>query len=252
MTRTAFAAACALCAALAGCRTTDIGGPIEIPIPHNISERDAQYLVTRFLDRAGGSSAGNEDDPLRRLFAGVQWRGSVAQRYRGKWRIEDWQPGSLVAAYAWKSHLLRIHVEFRDRVAVLGIGESTGLRQSQTEIHKTAKALTDELAQDIRFVFGKVASGDSALVAAVRSQGSSQPSFCDVMGGTDDRERDGCRRAQRDAYERLQARIERVESDPTAPESRKLKACYAQAQTRAGTDWEATARCFYAYPASMR
>ncbi|MEE9606259.1 MAG: hypothetical protein V3U03_00865 [Myxococcota bacterium] len=253
MTRAALAVVCISCIALAGCRTTEIGGPIEIPIPHNLSEQDAQNLVTRFVDRASRGGAGEaSENHLRRVLAAARRPGSVARGYRGRWRVEAWEPGSVVAAYAWKRHLLRVHIEFRDRAAILRIGEGVNLRQSPTRIHKTAKALTTELAQDIRFVYGKVASGDAALVAAARSQGSAQASFCDVMWKSDAQERARCQRAQRRAYDRLRPQIDLVRAEPSTVDSRMLKACYSQAQTRAGTDWEATARCFYSYPASTR
>jgi hypothetical protein len=253
MKRTALALGFAGCIALAGCRTTGVGEAIEIPIPHNLSDQHAQHLVTRFVDRGQARTTRTPDDVLlRELFAGVQRRGSIARRYRGRWRIEAWQPGSAVAAYAWKRHVLRVEMEFRNRSAILRIGECTNLRQSPTEIHKTANALASELAQDIRFLFGKIASGDARLVAAARSLGAPQSAFCEVVWASDERQRAECRQAQRSAYNRLRAQIDRVEVDPSSPDSRKLKMCYAEAQTRAGTDWEATERCLHTYPASLR
>lgn len=252
MTRAALAFVCVSCIALTSCRTVEIGGPIEIPIPHNLSEQDAQKLVTLFVDRTNRGSGRGASDELRRLFASARRPRSLARRYPGRWRVEAWQPGSIVAAYAWNQHLVRVHIEFRDRAAILGIGESANLRQSPDKIHKTAKALTSELAQDIRFVYGKVASGDAALVAAARSQGSAQASFCDVTWKSDAQERTRCQRAQRRAYDRLRPQIDLVSANATTSDSRKLKACYSQAQTRVGTDWEATERCFYSYPASAR
>jgi hypothetical protein len=253
MFRAALIVACAVCIALVGCRTTEIGGPIVIPIPHNLSEQDAQSLVTRFVDRANrGSVTGATSEPLRRVFAAARRPGSAARRYRGRWRVEGWEPGSIVVAYAWKRHLVRVHIGFRERTVVLRIGEGVGISQSSTRIHTTAKTLTTELAQDLRFVYGKIASGDATLVAAARSQGSAQAPFCDVTWKSDAGERERCRRAQRHAYDQLRRQIDLVKSEPSTDDSRKLRSCYSQAQTSAGTDWEATARCFYSYPASPR
>jgi len=230
--------------ALAGCRTTEIGDPIEIALPHNLSSQSAQTLVTRFIEASSGARMSRED-PLRHVFASARGRHSMARRLRGKWRIEAWNPESMVAAYAWKRHILRVEIEFQDRSLRLGLGEGTNVDQSATQIHSTAKALALELAQEIRFVFGKVASG-SAPVAA----DAAAISFCDAMWGSNSSQRESCGRAQKRSYDRLRPLIDLVKVKPSAPDSQRMKACYARAQTRAGTDWESTERCFYSYPAS--
>ena len=93
---------------------------------------------------------------------------------------------------------------------MLKIGESENLSQSPTEIHTTAKALTTELAQDIRFVFGKAASGDAgSRRRSILRLGASLVLRCGVEGR---RERASCQRAQQRAYDRLKPQIDLVKA----------------------------------------
>jgi len=215
-----------------------IGEPITIQIPANLSEEEAQGLVTEFVqgDKRNTTARGS---------------GSVSRKLRGKWRIEQWKPGSMVAAYSWRSHLLRVNIEFANRTALLEIGESANLRQSSQRIHKIAKALEMELAQDVRLGFAKAALRQQPQGSyASRRSGSKKPSFCGSMWGRDPGEQASCQRAQNRSYDRLLPVISQAKAAATTSESKKLKACYARSKTWAGADWEAIERCFYSPPAS--
>jgi hypothetical protein len=236
----AIAAACSLAFGLAGCVTTRIGEPIAIRIPANLSEEEAQGLVTEFVEGKNGITTGKDS-------------GSIYRKIRGNWQIEQWEPGSMVAAYSWRSHLLRVNIEFANRTVLLKIGESVDLRQSSQRIHKFAKALAMEFAQDIRVDFAKAAlrQRSPGSYASQRS-GSKKSSFCSSMWEDDLQEQASCLRAQQRSYDRLRPLISEAKSKSSSQGSRRLSACYARTRTWAGADWEAVERCFYSPPASLR
>jgi hypothetical protein len=235
-----MAVACLLAFGLAGCVTTMIGEPIAIRIPANLSEEEAQGLVTEFVE-------GNKRNTSARA------SGSIYRKVHGKWQIEQWEPGSMVAVYSWRSHLLRVNIEFANRTALLEIGESANLRQSSQRIHKIAKALAMELAQDVRLGFAKAALSQRPQGSYVSQRsGSKKSSFCSSMWEGDVQEQASCKRAQQRSYDRLRPLISEVKTKSSSPESRRLRACYAGTQTWAGADWEAIERCFYSPPASKR
>jgi len=234
----AVAAACSFAFGLAGCRTTEIGAPVAIAIPQNLTEAEAQHLVVDFLDGRLPQSRSS---------------GRVTRRRLGRWQIERWEPGSLVAAYAWRAHILRVHLAFADGTTLLEIGDSANLHQSAKRIHKQAKTLAMELGQDLRFAYARAGMAKRTPGAVARKSPESQePSFCHSRWGDDPRERASCQRAQRRSYDRLRPSIAQVEARPTAVESKRLRACYTRTQTGFGPDWEAVERCFYSPPASMR
>jgi hypothetical protein len=238
--KTVMAAACALTFGLAGCVTTRIGEPIAIQIPANISEAEAQGLVAEFIE---GDKRNNK----------AKRSGRVSRKFRGKWQIEQWEPGSMVAAYSWRSHLLRVRVKFANRTVLLEIGESENLRQSSQQIHKNAKALAMELAQGIRLDFAQAALSQRPQGGyASQRSGSENASFCKSMWEGDHQEQASCQRAQQRSYDRLRPLISEVKSKSSSVESRRLRECYAGTQKWAGADWEAIERCFYSPPASER
>jgi hypothetical protein len=236
----ALVVVCSLPLALAGCRTTPIGEPRTIRIPANLSEREAQDLVTDYIENGGKSTAPGRSRPATR-------------KLRGIWQIEQWEPGFLVATYAWRSHVLRVRIEFADRTVRLAIGRSENLRQSADRIHKSAKAMTRELGDAIQYQFAESAlSPRRQSEVASRSLQSKPSSFCTSTWEGDPQEQASCRRAQRRSYDRLLPVISKAKAIPTDVESKKLQACYARTQTWAGADWEAIERCFYSPPASAR
>lgn len=236
----AMTAACSLAFGLTGCVTTKIGEPLVIRIPSNISEVEAQGLVTEFIEGDNRKTA-------------VRGSGPVSRKVRGSWQIEQWEPSSMVAAYSWRSYLLRVNIEFSNRTVLIEIGESENLRQSSQRIHRVAKALAMELAQDVRLEFAEAAlrQRPQGSYASQRS-GSKKPSFCNSMWEGDPREQVSCQRAQRRSYDRLRPLISEAKTKSSSVESTRLRKCYAGTQTWAGADWEAIERCFYSPPASVR
>ena len=231
-------AACALAFALAGCRTTSIGEPVSIPIPQTLTEPEAQRLVAEWI----------EGDRLRTPRSGPRTR-----RRPVRWQIEEWQPGSIVAVQSWQSHVLRVRLEFADHTTRLEIGDSENLKQSSTRIHKRAKVLATELAQNLRLAYAKVAMHPAESPrAASASSGAATRSLCRSLWPGDARERARCERAQRRSQGRLQPMIAQVEAAPSTFQSKRLRACYARTKTADGADWEALERCFYSTPASVR
>lgn len=222
------------------------GEPVAVELPHNLNEATAQDLMTRYLRSASpGAKKVKQRDALQPIFHSASRTRAIGRRYRGAWRIESWEPGAIVAAYTWKRYILRVHLEFVDRTMWLRIGEGTNLRQSETRIHKTTKALSMELTQEIRFVFGRVASEPAAAVAG---RDSTKESVCGAMWRSDSSEQARCQRAQKRSYDRMTPVIDLVKIKPASSEAQRLRSCYAQAQTRAGTDWESTERCFHSHP----
>ena len=235
----ALVVVCSLPLALAGCRTTPIGEPLTIRIPPNLSEREAQDLVTDLIENAANSPA-----PRSR---------SGARKPRRSWQIEQWEPGFLVATYAWQSHVLRVRLDFADRTVRLAIGQSDNLHQSAERIHKSAKARTTELGRAIQHQFAESALSQRRQSEIASQRLKSEPSsFCTSTWEGDPQEQASCRRAQRRSYDRLLPVISKAKVVPSDVESEKLRACYARTQTWAGADWEAIERCFYAPPASAR
>ncbi len=231
-------AACSLALVLAGCRTVSIGEPVSIPIPQTLAEPEAQRLVAEWI----------EGDRLRTRGSGPRTRGR-----RARWQIEEWQPGSIVAVYAWRSHVLRVELEFEDRTTRLAIGDSENLKQSSARIHERAKVLAMELAQNIRLAYAKLAmQPPGSRPAASARTGGTKRSFCSARWPGDAGERTRCERAQRRAYGRLQPMIAQVEAAPSTFQSQRLRACYANTKTAGAADWEALERCFHATPASIR
>jgi hypothetical protein len=156
----------------------------------------------------------------------------------------------MVAAYSWRSHVLRVHITFANGATLLEIGECSRLRQTATRIHKRAKALEMELVEGIRRTYAANAIGRNASGAiASQSAGSKKPSYCISMWEGDPHEQASCLRAQRRSYDRLRPLISQLNANPSTLESRRLKDCYSATQTWAGTDWEAAERCFYSAPA---
>lgn len=228
----AVAAACALAFMLTGCRTTRIGEPVAIRIPSNLSEEGAQSLVTKFID----------DKLFRSKSIGTETR-----KIRGNWRIEYWEPGSMIAVYSWRKYLLRVNITFANRTTFLEIGESAELHQSATRIHKRAKRLAIELAQDIRLAYAQIGMYQRPR-GSVTSQrtGSKKSSLCHSMWEGDPQEQASCQRAQRRSYDRLRPLISEMKAGSSSLESRRLRACNERTQTWAGeTDWEALERCFH-------
>jgi len=236
----ALAVVCSLPLVLAGCRTASIGEPLTFRIPPNLSERDAQDLVTEFVE-----SGGRITPPGRSR--------STTRKLRGSWQIEQWEPGFLVASYAWQSHLLRVRLEFADRTVRLAIGPSENLRQSAERIHKSAKAITSELGNAIQHQLTEVALTRRRQSEVASQRFKSEPSsFCTATWEGDSQEQASCRRAPQLSYDRLLPVISKAKARPTDIESKKLRACYTRTQTWAGADWEAIERCFYSPPASAR
>ncbi len=236
----AMAATCSLALGLAGCVTTEIGEPLAIRIPSNLSEVEAQGLITEFLEGDTKNTA-------------VRGSGPVSRRVRGRWQIEQWERGFMVAAYSWRSHLLRVNIRFTDRMVFFEIGESAKLRQSPQRIHKVAKALAMELAQDVRLDFADAALRQRPQGSyAAQGSGSNKPSFCSSMWDGDPQEIASCQRAQRRSYDRLRPLISEAKTKSSSVESKRLRKCYAGTQTWAGADWETIERCFYSPPASVQ
>jgi hypothetical protein len=234
-----------------------IGSPIAIQIPRNLTQYQAQLLVTEFIN---GDDTSQKEYNWRAGITHVPFhataRGSsavVLKKYEN-WQIEQWEPGSMVAAYSWKTHLLRVKFRFDNRNTILEIGESENLRQSPTRIHKAAKALVKELGRDIQFAYGKVASSQRQFEDDAFAQGTkpNKPSYCGSIWEGEPQEQASCQRAQRRSYDHLRPLISQLKVSPSSLESRRLRACSSVAQTRAGIDWEATERCFYSPPASLR
>jgi hypothetical protein len=225
---------------LAGCVTTETGEPLAVRTPSNLSEVEAQGLVTELI----------EGDIKNTASIGT---GPASRRARGNWQIEQWEPGSMVAAYSWGSHLLRVNIKFDDRMVLFEIGESAKLRQSPQRIHKVAKALAMELAQDVRLDFANAALRQRPQ-GSYASQGSGprKPSFCSSMWGGDPQEQASCQRAQQRSYDRLRPLVSEAKSKSSSVESTRLRKCYAGTQTWAGADWETIERCFYSPPASVQ
>ncbi len=236
----ALVVACSLPLALAGCRTTPIGEPLTVRIPANLSEREAQNLVTEFIESGGRSTPPGSSR-------------STARKLRGSWQIEQWEPGFMVATYAWRSHVLRVRLEFAERTVRLAIGPSENLRQSADRIHKFAKAMTSELSNAIQHQLTEVALTQRRQGEIASRRFKSEPSsFCTATWEGDPQEQASCRRAQLRSYDRLLPVISKAKARPTDIESKKLQACYARTQTWAGADWEAVERCFYSPPASAQ
>ncbi len=234
----AVAAACSLAFGTSGCRTTEIGAPAAIRIPQNLTEAEAQRLVGDLIDGKLPQSRSS---------------GRVTRRRLGRWRIEGWEPGSMVASYSWQAHILRIHIAFADRTTSLEIGDSENLHQSAKRIHKRAKALAMELGQDIRHSYARAGMAQQTPRPVARqSTEATKPSLCLSQWGDDPHERARCQRAQRRAYDRLRPLIAQVEARPTTVESKRLRACYARTKAGASPDWEALEQCFYSLPASAR
>lgn len=231
-------AACLILFGLVGCRTIEIGGPVEIDNPPHLAGAEAQKLISGLIDgkRVPSKSSG----PVTRLRL-------------GHWRVERWIPGLMVAAYSWQSHILRVNITFENHKTILEIGESEKLSQSDNRIHKRGKALAMELAQDIRIAYANIAMHQQPVENALNwESGSSASSFCRWAWASDPQEQAACRRAQARSYDRLQTYISEFKINPESVESKRLKACYAGSKTRAGADWEAAERCFFGSPASTR
>jgi len=234
----ALAAACSLAFGLTGCRTIEIGAPVTIQIPQNLTEEGAQSLVTESIDAHLFRSSSSGPETRKRL---------------GHWQVEQWEPGYMVVVYSWRKYILRVNIAFENRTTLLEIGRSEGLAQSATRIHKRPKRLAMELAQEIRLAYAKIGMRQGPQVSDGFQGTSLKKSFlCSSMWKKDPQEKAICQRAQRRSYDRLLPLVNQFKANPTTLESKKLKACYQGTQTWAGTDWEAIERCFYSNQASAQ
>lgn len=150
-------------AVLVGCKTTAIRDDV-IAVPPGLEAEQVEVALIAAifsLTPPSGSGMSNPeaiaDSALKAAFG---WRyQSINPRRRdaGRWHLEgrDHDRQIVYAGYQNKANYMRVAMTYTANDVRFSIVDSTGLRQSETKIHRAALAWMDELKMSARRTLGQ-------------------------------------------------------------------------------------------------
>ena len=153
-------------ALLAACRTTDIGSPLNTPVPSNLTREETEIAIVAMLSAPQATQA----DPNTHTLVFANPLGAILWDHyqRGRlpikgWFLEYWDPGFLYLGYQRRLHYLRVAIETGAPSLSLRIAESRNLEQANGRIHKNAKVWVELLDANIRDALGRASVAKRSL-----------------------------------------------------------------------------------------
>ena len=128
------------------CRTA-LYSPLMVEVPPELTRDQVEIaLIAALANRPIPGGLDSDEMTVENVFDALYgWRRGEGETRALEWLPEERQPGVIVAGYTWRSHYLKVGLDFDEEIVEVYILDSRNLNQTDNEIHKTAVALVRAL-----------------------------------------------------------------------------------------------------------